>query len=113
MNRFQVTSPPKDLVFLMIAYGVGSLVHFVHNAEFLAEYPNMPMWLSRADVYVAWLGITAIGVAGYVLAGHEFDDPAGGGNGSTATCQVAGPHCGLAGGADESPLVRSFLSSSR
>jgi hypothetical protein len=30
-----------------------------------------------------------------------------------ANCQVAGPHCGLAGGADESPLVRSFLSSSR
>jgi hypothetical protein len=65
-----MTSPPKDLLVLMIAYGAGSLVHFVHNAEFLAEYPNMPAWLSRTDVYVAWLGITAIGVAGYVLAGH-------------------------------------------
>ena len=56
----------------MIAYGAGSLVHFVHNAEFLAEYPNMPAWLSRTDVYVVWLGITAIGVAGYVLAGHGY-----------------------------------------
>jgi hypothetical protein len=61
---------PKDLVVLMIAYGVGSLVHFVHNAEFLAEYPNMPSWLSRADVYVVWLAITAIGIAGYILIGH-------------------------------------------
>src|SRR5450631_4128699 len=52
--------------------GAGSLVHFVHNAEFLAEYPNMPAWLSRTDVYIAWLGITAIGVAGYVLAGHGY-----------------------------------------
>jgi hypothetical protein len=27
-----------------------SLVHFVHNAEFLADYPNMPAWLKRAGV---------------------------------------------------------------
>jgi hypothetical protein len=61
---------PRDLIVLMIAYGVASLVHFVHNAEFLFEYPNMPAWLSRVDVYIAWLGITAIGIAGYILVGH-------------------------------------------
>jgi hypothetical protein len=31
----------------------------------------MPAWLSRADVYVAWLAITAIGIAGYILVGHR------------------------------------------
>ncbi len=44
-----------------------SLFHHVHNAEFLHEYPNMPTWLTPAGVYVAWLGVTAIGVAGYSL----------------------------------------------
>jgi hypothetical protein len=44
-----------------------SLVHHVHNAEFLGDYPNLPAWISRAVVYGAWLGTTAIGVLGYVL----------------------------------------------
>jgi hypothetical protein len=67
----RIAIAPRDLVVLMIAYGVASLVHFVHNAEFLAEYPNMPAWLSRADVYVAWLAVTAVGIAGYTLVGHR------------------------------------------
>ena len=54
------------LVFLL-AYGTASLFHHVHNAEFLAEYPNMPAWLSRVQVYGAWLGVTAVGLAGYLL----------------------------------------------
>jgi hypothetical protein len=58
---------PKPLAALMLAYAVCSLLHFAHNAEFLAEYPNMPGWLSRGDVYLAWLGLTAIGALGYVL----------------------------------------------
>jgi hypothetical protein len=68
----RIAISPRDLAVLMIAYGVASLVHFVHNAEFLAAYPNMPAWLSRADVYVAWLAITAIGIAGYVLVRHRY-----------------------------------------
>ena len=51
----------------MLAYGLASLLHFAHNAEFLADYPNMPAWISRAKVYAVWLGITAIGAAGYLL----------------------------------------------
>lgn len=62
---------PKGLAILMIAYGAASLIHFVHNAEFVADYPNMPAWVSRADVYVAWLGLTAIGGLGYVLVSHK------------------------------------------
>jgi hypothetical protein len=44
-----------------------SLLHFVHNAEYLADYPNLPSWLGRADVYLTWLGLTAVGAAGWVL----------------------------------------------
>lgn len=52
---------------LVLIYGAASLLHFVHNAEFLADYPNMPVWLSRAGVYIAWLGLTAVGVLGWLL----------------------------------------------
>jgi hypothetical protein len=64
----------KPLLILLLAYGAASLVHYAHNAEFLADYPNMPAWLSRAKVYVAWLGVTAIGVLGYLLVrrGHQL-----------------------------------------
>ena len=65
---------PGFLLVLLLAYGAASLLHFSHNAEFLADYPNMPAWLSRTKVYVAWLGVTTIGVAGYLLVrrGHQY-----------------------------------------
>ena len=50
---------------LLLAYGAASLVHFVHNAEFLGDYPNMPASWARADVYLAWLGMTSVGLAGW------------------------------------------------
>lgn len=55
------------LLISLLAYGAASLFHHVHNAEFLHEYPNMPAWLTPAGVYAAWLGVTAVGLAGYVL----------------------------------------------
>jgi len=42
-------------------------LHYAHNAEFLADYPNLPAWMSRTKVYVAWFGVTAVGVLGYRL----------------------------------------------
>lgn len=57
----------ERLLVLMLAYGTATLLHFVHNAEFLADYPNMPGWLSRAGVYVAWVGLTLIGALGWFL----------------------------------------------
>lgn len=56
-----------EVLLPLLAYAAASLFHHVHNAEFLAEYPNLPTWLSRAEVYAAWLCVTAIGVAGYLL----------------------------------------------
>jgi hypothetical protein len=53
-------------------YALASLVHFVHNAEFLPQYPNLPSSWTRTGVYLAWLGIMAVGVAGWVLIARGF-----------------------------------------
>jgi hypothetical protein len=52
---------------LLLLYLAASLLHFMHNAEYLAEYPNLPAWLDRADVYLAWFSLAAVGAAGWVL----------------------------------------------
>ena len=55
---------------LLIALGalvVASALHHAHNAEYLAEYPGMPAWISRGTVYLAWTATAALGVLGYVL----------------------------------------------
>jgi hypothetical protein len=57
----------KALPWLLVLYCAASLLHFAHNAEYLADYPNLPEWLSRSGVYVAWLCSFAIGVTGYAL----------------------------------------------
>jgi hypothetical protein len=48
-------------------HAAATLTHFVHNATFLADYPQMPGWLTPAGVYAVWLGQTAIGAAGVLL----------------------------------------------
>ena len=62
----------RALPILLVLYALASLGHFVHNAEFLADYPNLPVWLTRAQVYVAWLGIQAVGVLGYLLSRTRY-----------------------------------------
>lgn len=52
------------LVLLCLA---ASLLHFAHNAEYLSDYPNLPLWLTRADIYLVWTGLAALGLTGYVL----------------------------------------------
>jgi hypothetical protein len=54
----------KVLVMLCVA---ASLLHFTHNAEYLHDYPNLPAWLSRGGVYLAWCAVTLVGVAGWAL----------------------------------------------
>jgi hypothetical protein len=55
------------LLLCLLACMAATLIHHVHNAEHLYDYPNLPAWLSRAGVYVAWLLATAIGLIGYRL----------------------------------------------
>jgi hypothetical protein len=52
---------------LVLVYFIASLAHFAHNAEYIAFYPNMPAWLTREKVYLAWLVVTAVGVAGLIV----------------------------------------------
>lgn len=59
--------PGRGVPAFLLAYAAASLLHHVHNAEFLQDYPNLPASVSRAAVYAAWLGEAAIGVAGYAL----------------------------------------------
>ena len=49
------------------ACGIASLTHFFHNAEFCGEYPNLPAWITRGSVWLAWAGITLLGVIGFWL----------------------------------------------
>lgn len=63
MNR-----PNNRLLFLLLTvYAVASLVHFVHNAEFLGDYPGLPDSWSRGGIYLAWTAMTAVGALGALL----------------------------------------------
>jgi hypothetical protein len=55
------------LLPLMLVYGAASLLHFMHNAVYLRDYPNLPVWLTSAGVVGAWLVVAATGVLGYLL----------------------------------------------
>ncbi len=62
-----VAARARWLLPAWLGYAAASLFHHVHNAAQLAAYPNLPPWLSAADVYMAWGVTTAVGVAGYLL----------------------------------------------
>jgi hypothetical protein len=57
----------RRMPWLLALYAAAALLHFAHNAEFLAHYPNLPASWTRADVYLAWCGVTAVGLLGYLL----------------------------------------------
>lgn len=63
---------PASFFVLLAVYCGASLVHFVHNAEFLSDYPNLPAWLTRSTVYLAWLAIAAVGTAGLLFLKSRF-----------------------------------------
>jgi hypothetical protein len=60
-------APRRLLAVLLLLYAAASLLHFVHNAEFLASYPRLPAAWTRGEVYAAWLVMTAVGLTGWVL----------------------------------------------
>lgn len=64
----------KSLLILVISFALASLIHFIHNAEFLGDYPGLPDSWSRAGVYLAWGGMTVVGGVGCVLLfrGHKI-----------------------------------------
>ncbi|WP_298233466.1 hypothetical protein [uncultured Azohydromonas sp.] len=54
---------PKYLWALTAVYGLATFGHCVHNAEFLAYYPNMPEGMTHEVVYLAWMGLSVVGLA--------------------------------------------------
>jgi hypothetical protein len=50
---------------LLLIYTAASLLHFVHNATYLHDYPNMPAWLTSLGVYGVWCVVAAVGALGY------------------------------------------------
>jgi hypothetical protein len=62
----------QRIFWLMLAYTAASLAHFVHNAQFVADYPNLPASLSAARIYAAWVAIAAVGLVGYLLMRFGF-----------------------------------------
>ena len=62
-----VHTPRSILAPLLLVYGAASLIHFIHNAQFLADYPGLPASWTRFGVYAAWVGMTAIGVCGWLI----------------------------------------------
>jgi hypothetical protein len=68
MNKsHQTRALPRHLSALLVLYFLASLLHFTHNAEYIAYYPNMPAWIDRETVYLAWLAVTGVGVAALVF----------------------------------------------
>lgn len=63
---------PLGLLVLFAAYAVASLVHFTHNAAFLADYPHLPRTWTPAGVMLAWVAVSAIGAlaALLIVRGH-------------------------------------------
>ena len=55
------------LAAFLLLYLAASFLHFAHNAEFLGDYPNLPAWLTRSDVYFTWAGSAVVGLGGFVL----------------------------------------------
>jgi len=51
----------------LVAYTGASLLHFAHNATFLAAYPNLPAAITVARIYGAWAGLALLGASGALL----------------------------------------------
>jgi hypothetical protein len=58
--------------WLFALYTAASLVHFTHNAEYIAFYPNMPQWIRSETVYLAWLGVASVGCLGLLARAFRW-----------------------------------------
>jgi hypothetical protein len=55
------------LPWLMLLYAALSLLHFLHNALYVQNYPNLPRWITPGLIYASWCAIAATGALGYWL----------------------------------------------
>ena len=62
-KTWSITDP--YLLGCALAYAGASLAHFVHNGLYVADYPNLPQFITPAIVAASWLAVTSIGVLAY------------------------------------------------
>jgi len=62
-----MSSANRAVVLLVLVHAAASLLHFLHNAAYLADYPNMPAWISPLGIYGAWCAEAALGALGVLL----------------------------------------------
>ena len=64
----------RSIEWALLAHCCASLLHFAHNGIFVDEYPNLPASITVPVIIGTWLGITAIGVVGYLVlrSGREI-----------------------------------------
>jgi hypothetical protein len=67
-----IRTVPKTLALVLALYAAASLAHFIHNAEFLGAYPNLPAPWSRGGVYFAWMAVTAVGLTGWIFMSRGY-----------------------------------------
>jgi drug/metabolite transporter (DMT)-like permease len=67
VDRTVKENADRGLLILLLTYCGASLIHFIHNAEFLSHYPGLPASWSSFGVYLAWVVMTVIGAMGSVL----------------------------------------------
>ena len=60
-------TPRRVLPWLLLLYTAASFLHFWHNAEYVADYPNLPRWITEVSVYGTWLIVGLVGLSGYLL----------------------------------------------
>jgi hypothetical protein len=67
----RASTVPRPVWLLFLAYTLASFAHFVHNAEFIAFYPGMPVWITRETLYQAWWVVAGVGVLGLGLCSEH------------------------------------------
>lgn len=67
MRTDKIMKWESELLFIIILYCSASLFHFMHNAIYIDEYPDLSGGVSAIGVSIAWIGFTCIGLVSYVL----------------------------------------------
>ncbi len=66
------TTLPKHIKVLLLAFFAANLVHFTHNAEYIAYYPGMPSSFTREKIYLAWIAGVSVGLLGLLAYRAKF-----------------------------------------
>ena len=66
----------RFLLALVAVYFTASLAHFGHNAQYIAFYPGMPVWLTPGKVWLFWFAVTGVGLTAWLLHRLRLRAPA-------------------------------------